>query len=108
MTRKLTSSSFILAGSLIVMAAAFMLKLKNLPPQIPLFYSRLEGDDQIADLFMIFLLPGLSLMTVLANNFIAKKYFGGNHFVTQMTYYVNLTVIGLALFIFLRIIFLVA
>lgn len=107
MTKKNIPINIILSISIMIMTGVFMIKTKDLPPQIPLFYSRLEGDDQIADLSMIFLLPFLSLFMVFVNNFIVKKYFSDNDFIRQITYYVNLTIICLILFIFLRIIFLV-
>lgn len=89
------------------MAGLFLIKLQSLPPQIPLFYSRLEGDDQIADAMMIFLLPLLSIGIVTINMIMVKKYCKNNDFVATVTYYVNLSAIVIITFIFARIIFLV-
>lgn len=104
---KLTSAPFFLAVSIMMMAGLFLLKIHSLPPQIPLFYSRLEGDDQIADALMIFLLPALVTTMVVSNIFIITKYFAHNDFVRTVTYCVNLSLIAITTFIFVRIIFLV-
>lgn len=107
MMKRLTSTTAVMIISMIIVMTVFTAKIRNLPPQIPLFYSRLEGNDQIADLFMIFLLPLLSFLIVQTNSFITKRYFRDNPFVSKVTYYINLSVICLIMFIFLRIIFLV-
>jgi len=38
-----------------------------LPPQVPLFYSRAWGAEQLGTPFSLFLLPGLGLMVFLVN-----------------------------------------
>ena len=40
-----------------VMFISFFFKLNKLPPEIPLFYSKASGDSQIADWWLIFLIP---------------------------------------------------
>lgn len=105
--KRLTSIPILLSLSILIMSGTFLLKMGSLPPQIPLFYSRLEGDQQIVDLLMIFILPSVSSTLVAGNNFILRKYFKDNHFVTLIIYYINLSVILIIAFIFVRIIFLV-
>lgn len=107
MFKKFTSIAIILAFSILIMTVIFILRIHVLPPQIPLFYSRLEGDAQITDVLMIFLLPALSSTIVAANHFVTRKYFKENHFVKMVAYYVNISVIIIITFIFIRIIFLV-
>lgn len=107
MFKKLASLPLVLAFSILIMTGIFILRIPLLPPQIPLFYSRLEGDAQITDVLMIFLLPALSSTIVAVNHFVTRKYFKENHFVQMVTYYVNISVIIIITFIFIRIIFLV-
>jgi hypothetical protein len=47
-----------------------LLAWRYLPPQIPLFYSRPWGQEQLVDPLMIFVLPGLSLATIVVNSFL--------------------------------------
>lgn len=46
-------------------------KYGDLPPQIPLFYSRPWGEEQLAGSLNIFLLPIFSLVFLLINNLLA-------------------------------------
>lgn len=46
----------------------------RLPPQIPLFFGRPWGEDQLANKEFIFLLPIISTAVFLINNFLAKIY----------------------------------
>lgn len=106
MLKKLNISYKLMFFSLVLMLIIFFIKFNQLPPQIPLFYSYLEGDNQIADLFMIFLLPLFSLLLISVNNLIYKIWFNNNFFVSKVVYYINITTIILLTFIFVRIIFL--
>lgn len=106
MLKQLNLSYKAMFFSLVLMLIAFFIKLNKLPPQIPLFYSYLEGDDQITDLFMIFLLPLFSLLLISINNLIYKIWFDNNLFVNKVIGYINITIIILLTFIFVRIIFL--
>lgn len=92
---------------ILILSVIFIFKINRLPPQIPLFYSKQDGDEQVVDFFMIFLLPFFSSFIVAINNFIFAKYFSEEKFVATVIYYVNLLVILLTSFIFLRILFLV-
>lgn len=107
MRKKITSITALCLASLMITSGIFLLKFTSFPPQIPLFYSRLEGDDQIADLFLIFLLPLLTLIMVFTNTLFVRKYLKENALVTKITYYINITIISLLTFIFVRIVFLI-
>ena len=41
----------------LLMILIFAVEYHRLPPQIPLFYSKLWGEDQLGEVWMIFLLP---------------------------------------------------
>jgi len=92
----------------LLMLFVFVLKFKNLPPQIPLFYSRRFGEDQLGDLWMIVLLPFFLNLFFFLNNFFYKKFFLNNLLVKKIADYVNLFLIIIIPIIFLRIIFLVS
>lgn len=85
----------------------FILRFRFLPPQIPLFYSRYLSEDQLADLYFIFLLPILTNIFFFVNNFFEKKFFSENYLIHKIFSYLNLFLIISTAILFLRIIFLV-
>lgn len=95
---------FISLGLLLIF---FIFRFSHFPPQIPLYYSKPDGEEQIADSFMIFLPPLLSFLTININIYILKKYFNNNLFINSLIYWVNLFIILLTDFIFLKILFLI-
>lgn len=62
-------SLFLISSSIIF--AVF--KFKDLPPEVPLFYSLPWGKKQLADKVFIFILPLSSILVLLLNLFLAKK-----------------------------------
>jgi len=108
MTKELRQTIKIQILLILVLLAIFIFKFDRLPPQIPLLYSKIEGEDQIVDTFMIFFLPFGSFLIIVINNVIFAKYFFENKFVSRIIYYVNLLVILFTSFIFLRILFLIS
>jgi len=91
----------------LVMLIAFFFRLKTLPPQIPLFYSRPVGDAQIADWWLIFLIPVLMNVLYYINNLIYKKFFFENEFAYKIIYYFKIVLIVSFTLIYLRILFLI-
>ena len=96
-----------LIGANVIMALAIILNLNHLPPQIPLFYSKPSGEDQLADIWMIILLPLILNGIILLNNFFIKRFFSKDEFVKKIFYYLNFSIIIAVTFIFIKIIFLV-
>jgi len=96
-----------LVGANIIMALAIILNLNHLPPQIPLFYSKPPGEDQLADTWMIILLPLILNGIILLNNFFVKKFFSKDEIVKKIFYYLNFFFIIAITFIFIKIVFLV-
>jgi hypothetical protein len=90
-----------------MMVGSFFLKFNNLPPQIPLFYSRGDGEEQMADIYLIFLLPILSIILVSANSLIKSKLFPQVYLIERIIYYVNISIIALTTLIFLKILLVV-
>lgn len=98
---------FYLVIANLVMLISFLFKLNKFPPEIPLFYSRPSGDPQIADWWLIFLLPLLLNALYYLNTYIYKKFFLGNEFVENITYYFKLFLISSFTLIFIKILFLI-
>lgn len=91
-----------------MMILAVIFKLGHIPPQIPLFYSRPEGELQLSEWWFIFLIPILLNSLYALNKFLVKKYFTENTFVKTFAYYFNIFLIVSFTIIFLKIIFLVS
>ena len=96
-----------LVGSLFLMLVLFIWKFNSLPVQIPLFYSRAESDDRLTNLYMIFILPVCLCVLFILNQLLLKKFFRDNLFIEKIIYYLDLSLIVLFTFIFIKIIFLV-
>jgi len=65
-------SSFLISLSIIALLAGFiLLKWNQLPPEIPLFFSRPWGNDQLTPPINLWLLPGFSLLVLISNFFLA-------------------------------------
>lgn len=92
----------------ILMITTFILKLKTLPPQIPLFYSRPWGENQLADTWIIFLIPLILNFLYIINGFLYKKLFLGNDLIKKIFGYLDLLLIIGFTFIFIRIVLLIS
>lgn len=98
----------LLLGADTLMIAAFLLRVSRLPPQIPLFYSRLWGEDQLADLWLIFLLPFFMNLLYFFNKDILKRFYSENELVKNIFYYLNFFLIVGFTLIFIKIVFMVS
>ena len=91
----------------LLMAGSFAWRFSRLPPQIPLFYSRAWGEDQLVDYWLIFILPFLLHLFIFLNIYIYNKYFLPNQLVKKIIDILHWVFIILATGIFLKIIFLI-
>jgi len=98
---------YYLVGSNLAILVVFIYKFKQLPPQLPLFYSKISGEDQLADAWMIILLPLLVNFFIIVNNYIYRRFFPENLFVKNLSNYFNLFIALSLSLIFIKIIFLV-
>lgn len=98
---------YILLGCDIIIAGLTALRFTSIPPQIPLFYSQPDGEDQLVDWWMIFILPLIMNILYFFNLFICKKYFPENEFVKKIVNYLNIFVTISITLIFIKIILLV-
>lgn len=91
-----------------VLALAFFFMKRNLiPPQIPLFYSKQTGEDQLAEWWMLFLILILMNSMTLLNFFVFRTFFSRNEFVKKMILFLNAFSVVLFTLIFIKIILLV-
>lgn len=99
---------YALISSNILMVLVFLLQYGKLPPQLPLFYSRPWGEDQLADIWMIFLLPVIMNMFYALNHFLYEKYFNPNNFIKKIMWYIDIFLIVSLTGVFLKILFLIS
>lgn len=98
---------YALIGCDIAMIAVILLNLNHLPPQIPLFFSKPWGEDQLADTWMIVFLPLLLNLLYFVNGAFYKRFFSGNEFVKKIIDYTNIFLMITFTLIFIKIITLV-
>ena len=98
----------LLVSSNLIQLAAYLLKMRTIPPQIPLFYSLPVGEDQLVEWWMIFLIPILMNSLCIFNTFVYNTYFSRESFERSVLRFVNVTVIGICTYLFVHIIFLVS
>lgn len=93
----------LLAGN-IVMILTYLLKYTRLPPQIPLFYSKVWGEDQLADTWFILLIPIIMNIFYFLNIYLSKKFPVGDWFAHKVLHYLNIFVIVSLTLVFIKII----
>jgi len=81
--------------------------MKTIPPQIPLLYSLPIGEDQLVEWWMIFIIPIIMNGFYLLNSFIYNRFFFQEQFERSLLRYVNMAVIGICTYLFIRIVVLV-
>ena|SRR3989344_344049 len=94
--------------SLGAMIGLFVFKYNLLPPEVPLFYSRPRGDQQIADLFALSVIPVLALLFISINAIVVRRFFNDSELIQHLAYYTNIIIIVISMVIFTKIIFLVS
>lgn len=98
---------YLLIGCDIFMGLLLFLRFNSIPPQIPLFLSRAWGDNQLADSWMIIVLPFLMNLLFIVNRLISQKFFQDNDFAKRVFNYLNMFICFGFTFVFIKIIFLV-
>lgn len=99
---------YILLTCDLLMIMMFLWRFSTLPPQIPLFYSKITGEEQLGDTWMIFLLLIFANVFYFLNNYIVKRFFSQNEFVKTIIKFLNIFVIVGFSLIFIKIIFLIS
>ncbi|MFN4212396.1 MAG: hypothetical protein ACK4FL_00290 [Microgenomates group bacterium] len=98
---------YILLGSNFLMLTVFILRWSKMPPEIPLFYSQPWGERQLADWWVIFLLPIILNLLFFLNRYSQKKFFPENQLVIKIIEYLNLFLTFSFTLIFIKIILLI-
>jgi hypothetical protein len=100
--------NYLLIGSNVLMLATYLLRMRSIPPTIPLFYSRAPQEFQLAPWWMIFILPVSMNALFYLNKFLTKKMFLHNTFVKDFMNNFYFVIIPVFTLIFLKIIFLIS
>ncbi len=87
-----------------LMLLFFFLKIKTLPPQIPLFYSYFPPENQLTDLWLIFIIPIMMNLFFFINIYLTKKLFLDNYLVNKISHYLNYFILSGFTFAFIKII----
>lgn len=87
-----------------LMLLFFFLRIKTLPPQIPLFYSHFPAENQLTDLWLIFLIPVIMNAFFFLNIYITKKLFLDNYLINKISQYLNYFILLGFAFAFIKII----
>jgi len=93
---------------IVVQIALIFFKYSELPPQIPLFYSRPWGDSQLAPLNYAYLLPVLSVGILIVNNFLAIFYLRSAELLSRLLTIISLIFSAFAALALLQVINLVS
>jgi len=89
----------------IALASYFL--YSKMPTEIPLFYSKPWGAEQIVPINYIIILPFLLHFFVILNDFLAKKLFKHNKFIKNIVIWVNISLVLFFIGAFAKVIFLV-
>jgi len=98
----------LLLSANLVMIGSYLLTMKTIPPQIPLLYSLPIGEDQLVEWWMIFIIPIIMNAFYVLNSFIYNRFFFQEQFERALLRCVNIAVIGVCTYLFVRIIVLVS
>ena len=80
---------------------------KKLPPQVPLFYTKPWGEEQLAKNFFLWMLPSFSLILTLINLRIASLFYNARSFLSYLIVWGNVTVCLLATITLIRILLII-
>lgn len=93
--------------SCVIMVLLFAVGYLRLPPQIPLFYSLPNGTDQVVDVWLIVIVPIVSLLCLLLNTFLTTRLIERSEFLDNIARITNITIIIMTTYIFIKIIYIV-
>lgn len=87
----------------LLMAGIFAWRFGRLPQEIPLFYSRAWGEDQLVDFWLIFILPILMHLFIVLNGYVYQKYFLPDSFIRRIIDTLNWTLLVVFTYVFVRV-----
>ena len=94
--------------SISIMVAFFLIFYKDLPPQVPLFFSLKEGDTQIGDLWMMIIFPVLTLLFLSFHELLSRTLFRDDMFIKTLLRYSSIVSSILFCLICIKIILLIS
>lgn len=93
---------------LILSVALLVLRWPQIPPEVPLYFSRPWGESQLAPSESLILLPTLSVLIYLANFTLALLLARGDKLITEILIKGALFAAGILLYSMVRIILLIS
>lgn len=96
--------TYLLIAANLTMLVTIALAFRTLPPVLPLFYSKPEGEMQLAVWWLILLIPVCMNGLVILNNTLTRRLFSQSDFAYKIIHYANLMLIGIFTFIFIKIV----
>lgn len=94
-------------ASILIQLFLIFFSWRNLPPQIPIFYSRPWGEAILAQKFFLLLLPLISLVFISINYLMIVFLTRGNYFLSRVLTIFSLLVVLMTLYDTSKIIFLI-
>ncbi len=93
--------------SVAIQVTAISFYLPQLPPQVPLYYSRPWGEAQLATPYSLFILPGFCLASLLINSGLVVLLLGKKKFLSLCLMWTNVIINLLSLITLFKIISLI-
>ena len=90
---------------ILIQTALLLINFKNLPSEVPLFYSLPWGEKRLVDTGFLFLLPSLSLFILLINFLISKKIYDKERLLSRISLFIALTFVVLTIITLFQIVF---
>ncbi len=91
----------------VIMIAATALSYSRLPPQIPLFYTHTWGEEQLADIWFIAIIPLFMHLFFFLNNWIRNRFLAKESFLYKLFNTCNTFLVISFTIVYLKIILLV-
>lgn len=96
--------TYLLIAANIAMLLTLALAFRTLPPVLPMFYSKPEGDTQLAVWWLILLIPVCMNSLFILNNTLTRKLFSLSDFANKIIWYANLVLITILTAVFIKIV----
>lgn len=85
-----------------------VLKWESLPPELPLYYSRPWGDEQIAPRIFVGIFPLISIVFLILNTLLSRMFFYTEHLLSTVLLWSAMLVVILSSIGLIKILFLVS
>ncbi len=99
---------YLLIVANILMLVTFAFSFRTLPPMVPLFYSKPEGELQLGAWWLISILPLCMNLLYVLNAKLTKKLFSESDFANKIIFYANLAIVIIFTALFIKIVSLVS